>query len=108
MPGLSGLSNQSWERSVLPRGAGVLLRLAMIVSSALEAVLPTNRSVCFRCEDRMNCPPGQGSGRTAMLHILAAGGLVSLLNFGIHALMTVLVVVATRRTAKRTDHLHAF
>ena len=43
-----------------------------------------------------------------MLHILAAGGLVSFLNFGIHALMTVLVVVATRKTASRTDHLHAF
>jgi hypothetical protein len=43
-----------------------------------------------------------------MLHILAAGGLVSLLNFGIHALMTALVVVATRRTARKTDHLHAF
>ena len=28
-----------------------------------------------------------------MLHILAAGGLVSLLNFGIHALMTALVSV---------------
>ena len=43
-----------------------------------------------------------------MFHILAAGGLVSLLNFGIHALMTVLVVVATRRTAKQTGHLHTF
>ena len=43
-----------------------------------------------------------------MLHILAAGGLVSLLNFGIHALMTVLVVMATRRTARQTGHLHAF
>ena len=43
-----------------------------------------------------------------MLHILAAGGLVSFLNFGIHALMTALVVVATRHTASRTDDLHAF
>jgi hypothetical protein len=39
---------------------------------------------------------------------LFLGGLVSLLNFGIHALTTGLVVEATRRTAKRTDHLHAF
>ena len=43
-----------------------------------------------------------------MLHILAAGGLVSFLNFGIHALMTALVVVATRHTDSRTDHLHVF
>ena len=43
-----------------------------------------------------------------MLHLLAAGGLISLLNFGIHAVMTALIVVATRHTAKQTDHLHAF
>jgi hypothetical protein len=43
-----------------------------------------------------------------MLHLLAAGGLVSLLNFGIHAVMTALIVVATRHTASRTDHLNAF
>jgi hypothetical protein len=39
---------------------------------------------------------------------LLLGGLVSLANFGIHALMTGLVVEVTRRTAKRTDHLQAF
>jgi hypothetical protein len=39
---------------------------------------------------------------------LFAGGLVSFLNFGIHALVTGLIVEATRRTAARTDHLHAF
>ena len=39
---------------------------------------------------------------------LFAGGLVSFVNFGIHALMTGLVVEVTRRTAARTDHLHAF
>ena len=43
-----------------------------------------------------------------MLHILAAGGLISFLNFGIHALMTALVVVVTRHTASQTGHLHAF
>ena len=42
-----------------------------------------------------------------MLHVLAAGGLVSFINFGIHALMTALVVAVTKRTATRTDHLHA-
>ena len=36
------------------------------------------------------------------------GALISFLNFGIHALMTGLVVEATRRAAARTDHLHAF
>jgi len=39
---------------------------------------------------------------------LLAGGLVSFLNFGIHALMTGAIIEATRHTAKRTDHLHAF
>jgi hypothetical protein len=39
---------------------------------------------------------------------LLLGGLVSFVNFGVHALMTGLVVEATRHTAARTDHLHAF
>ena len=43
-----------------------------------------------------------------MLRQLFLGGLISLLNFGIHALVTGVIVELTRRTAKRTDHLHAF
>jgi hypothetical protein len=43
-----------------------------------------------------------------MLYQLLAGGLVSFINFGIHALMTGFIVVATGRTATRTDHLHVF
>ena len=39
---------------------------------------------------------------------LFAGGLVSFLNFGIHALVTGIIIEATRRAADRTDHLHAF
>jgi hypothetical protein len=39
---------------------------------------------------------------------LFAGGIVSFLNFGIHALITGVIVEATRHIAKRTDHLHAF
>ena len=39
---------------------------------------------------------------------LLLGGLVSFLNFGIHALITGVVIEVTRRTAARTDHLHAF
>ena len=39
---------------------------------------------------------------------LFAGALISFVNFGIHALVTGVVVEATRRTAKHTDHLHAF
>ena len=39
---------------------------------------------------------------------LFAGGLVSFVNFGIHALITGFIVTATRRTAARTDHLHVF
>lgn len=43
-----------------------------------------------------------------MWNHLIAGGIVSFLNFGIHALITGIVVEATRHTAVRTDHLHAF
>ena len=39
---------------------------------------------------------------------LFAGGLVSFLNFAIHALVTGVIIEATRRAAERTDHLHAF
>jgi hypothetical protein len=39
---------------------------------------------------------------------LFLGGIVSFLNFGIHALVTGVIVEATRHTARRTDHLHAF
>lgn len=39
---------------------------------------------------------------------LFAGGFVSFFNFGVHALVTGVVIEATRRTAARTDHLHAF
>src|SRR5437764_8517048 len=39
---------------------------------------------------------------------LFAGGIVSLTNFAIHALVTGVIIEATRRTADRTDHLHAF
>ena len=43
-----------------------------------------------------------------MLNQLLAGGFVSLLNFGIHAAITGLIVVATRHIAGRTDDLHVF
>jgi hypothetical protein len=39
---------------------------------------------------------------------LVQGGAISFLNFGIHALMTALIVVATRHTANLTDHLGMF
>jgi hypothetical protein len=37
-----------------------------------------------------------------------AGGLVSIFNFGLHAVMTGLVVVITRHIAGTTDDLHVF
>lgn len=43
-----------------------------------------------------------------MLRILLAGAAISFLNFGIHAAMTGLIVVATRHTANLTDHLGLF
>src|SRR6185295_19980099 len=39
---------------------------------------------------------------------LLIGGLVSLANFGIHAVMTGLIVVVTHHVAGRTDDLHVF
>jgi Ion channel len=43
-----------------------------------------------------------------MLKDLLAGALVSFVNFGVHAVATGLIVVATRHTANRTDDLHLF
>jgi hypothetical protein len=36
------------------------------------------------------------------------GALISLINFGIHAVMTGIIVVLTRHVAGRTDDLHVF
>ena len=38
---------------------------------------------------------------------LFLGGIVSFLNFGVHALFTGVIIGATRRMAERTDHLRA-
>jgi len=43
-----------------------------------------------------------------LLKQLLLGGVVSLANFGIHAVMTGLIVVVTRHVAGRTDDLHVF
>ena len=43
-----------------------------------------------------------------MLYQLFACCLVSLLNFGLHAVITGIVVIAARHTAARTDDLHVF
>lgn len=43
-----------------------------------------------------------------MLYQLLWGGLISLANFGIHAVMTGLIIVVTRHVAGKTDDLHVF
>ena len=43
-----------------------------------------------------------------MFNQLLGGGLVSLVNFGIHAMMTGIIVIVTRHVAGRTDDLHVF
>ena len=43
-----------------------------------------------------------------MLYQLFACGLVSLCNFGLHAVITGIVIVAARHTAAATDDLHVF
>jgi hypothetical protein len=48
------------------------------------------------------------SGPDMMLSQLLAGGFTSLVNFGIHAIVTGLIVVATHHIAAATDELHVF
>ncbi|MBX9847353.1 MAG: two pore domain potassium channel family protein [Xanthobacteraceae bacterium] len=43
-----------------------------------------------------------------MLYQLLACGLISLINFGLHAVITGIVIVATRHAAAATDDLHVF
>jgi hypothetical protein len=43
-----------------------------------------------------------------MVSQLLAGGLVSFVNFCVHAVMTGLIVIITRRIAGATDDLHVF
>jgi hypothetical protein len=43
-----------------------------------------------------------------MFNQLLAGGAISILNFGIHAVVTGLIVIVTRHTAAATDELHVF
>jgi len=43
-----------------------------------------------------------------MITDLLVGAVVSFVNFGIHAVMTGIIVVATRYTANATDHLGIF
>lgn len=43
-----------------------------------------------------------------MSYQLLSGALISLLNFGIHAMVTGLIIVVTRHVAGRTDDLHVF
>jgi hypothetical protein len=43
-----------------------------------------------------------------MIIQLLTGGVISVANFGIHAAMTGLIVVITRRIAGSTDELHVF
>ena len=41
-----------------------------------------------------------------MIEQVIAATVVSFVNFGIHAVMTGIIIVSTQRTAIRTDHLH--
>lgn len=43
-----------------------------------------------------------------MLTQIVAGSFISFLNFGVHALMTGVIIVATHRTKVLTDHMHVF
>ena len=43
-----------------------------------------------------------------MLYQVVSCGLVSLINFGVHAMMTGLIIVVSRHVAGKTDDLHVF
>jgi hypothetical protein len=43
-----------------------------------------------------------------MLNQVVSCGLVSLINFGVHAMMTGLIIVVSRHVAGKTDDLHVF
>ena len=55
----------------------------------------------------MNCAT-HGSARDFMLYQLLNGCLVSVITFGIHAIMTGLIVVVTRHIAGTTGDVHVF
>ena len=77
----------------------------------LRTAAPLRRVLRRQAEaDPLESPRSSDRGSIAatIVLVVVVVGLVSLFNFGIHALMTALIVVATRRTARRTDHLHAF
>jgi hypothetical protein len=42
------------------------------------------------------------------MRLVLVCALISLINFAVHGVMTGLIVIATRRTAARTDHLSVF
>ena len=62
-----------------------------------------------RCKVPSRFDFGRAMRTTAvMVNQILAGALVSLLNFGIHAVMTGFIVVLTHHVAGRTDDLHVF
>ena len=68
-----------------------------------SSALPINALVAKRC-----FAWDKGIAANRMWTQLAAGGLVSLVTFAIHAMMTGIIIVATRHTARITDHLDVF
>jgi hypothetical protein len=81
-------------------------------ATTMRSSLPRNQSCFFPHSRRaarvdLSRKPGKVK-KDIMWNQLVLGGAVSFLNFGIHALITGVIVEATRHTARRTDHLHAF
>src|SRR5579872_3986899 len=98
MPGFSGLSNHSCERRLLPRGCGVVDFFAMVFLPAIRMRTSARGCKTARCLISA-CESGElrrdAGGAPPMLYQLLAGGLVSIVTFGIHAVMTGLIVVVT-------------
>src|SRR4030095_1626735 len=114
MPGFSGLSNQSCERRFLPLGCGVagsfpdaVLPFFFAISSSPEAsfrrvwnrLISARECAQVRRKRTGACGRSRWSAPENMFIQLLAGGLVSFLNFGIHALITGAIVLATGRMA---------
>jgi len=62
----------------------------------------------FAVRIRSSASPRPGSAPDLMLNQVLVGALVSFINFGIHAVITGVIVTATRHTAAATDDLHVF
>ena len=90
-------------------GSEMCIRDRLLSSAAgLKFLHSTRQPDLISPRECVELATGNGESSRLMLNQLLAGGLVSILNFGVHALMTGIVIVITRHIAGATDDLHVF